>query len=180
MRTAMALSLGLLSLVALAGCRTATRVVDVPRVDLEVAGTGNRGYLVGTPPPAVEGQTTRQIIQADIEMPDFYKRPSGAPFHLGGGSAQEEAGPYAAEADVPVAPVGPFDAYVVQKGDSLWTIAAKPEIYGKASAWKRLFDANRDLLKFPDRVREGMTLKVPRGGPGAGMNDDDEGTMFKK
>lgn len=183
MRTAKAWRLGLVGMLVVTGCRAATRVVDVPRVDLEVEGRGgNRGYLVGTPPPAAERKTTRQIVQTDIELPDFYKFQPGAPFQVGGVSAQEEAGQYAAAGEAAAAPaaVGAFDTYVVQKGESLWTIAAKPEIYGKASAWKRLFDANRDVLKSPDRVRAGMTLKVPRPGAGEGTTYDDEGTTFKK
>ena len=52
---------------------------------------------------------------------------------------------------------------MVQKGDTLWSIPAKPEMYGKATHWRRLFDANRDLLKSPDRLKVGMTLQVPRG-----------------
>ncbi|MBI4342382.1 MAG: LysM peptidoglycan-binding domain-containing protein [Candidatus Omnitrophica bacterium] len=90
------------------------------------------------------------------------------------------------ELDEPGAPSGApshYDTYVVQKGDSLWSIAANPEIYGKASKWRRIFDANRDLLKSPDRVRAGMTLKIPRGESedgGSTTYDDDGGITYKK
>jgi nucleoid-associated protein YgaU len=79
----------------------------------------------------------------------------------------------------PAAPTGRYDTYVVQKGDSLWSIAAKPEIYGKATRWRRIFDANRDLLKSPDQLKAGMNLKIPRE-DGAEEEPADEGATFTK
>ena len=55
-----------------------------------------------------------------------------------------------------------FDTYVVQQGDSLWTIAGKSDVYGNGALWRRLYDANRDRLKSPGRIWPGMTLRVPR------------------
>ena len=49
----------------------------------------------------------------------------------------------------------------MKRGESLWSIAAKPDIYGKATRWRRIFDANRDLLKSPDRLKAGMKLRIP-------------------
>lgn len=50
--------------------------------------------------------------------------------------------------------------YTVQKGDTLSHIAQRQ--YGKASEYKRIFEANRDQLNNPDQIREGMTLRIPR------------------
>ena len=160
------------------GCRAATRMTEVPRVDLKLEG-GNRGYLVGTPPEPVELNPTRQMVATDIEIPSFYKpKHTGAPVNLEGIAPPEidmdEAGPAA----------GPqtYDTYVAQKGDSLWSIAAKPEIYGKATWWRRIYEANRDQLKSPDRLRAGMTLKIPRGEaePTSNALYDEEGVTYKK
>ncbi len=72
----------LTSLLALGGCRTGTRLTEMPRVDLELSG-GNRGYLVGTPPTEAELKTTRQMVETTIELPSFYKpKPSGKPAGL--------------------------------------------------------------------------------------------------
>lgn len=49
--------------------------------------------------------------------------------------------------------------YVVVKGDSLSKIA-KHE-YGSAREWKRIFEANRDILKDPDKIYPGQELKIP-------------------
>ncbi len=186
MRTLSLVLCGISGILLAVGCRTptriATRITEVPRVDLELSG-GNRGYLVGTPPEPKRLKTTRQMIETDVEIPSFYQpKPPGVTVRLDDIAAPEtdaarEAGPVRVAAGVTS-----YDTYVVQKGDSLWSIAAKPEIYGKATRWRRIFDANRELLKgSPDRLRAGMTLKIPRGDSGAGSTTyDDEGVTFKK
>ena len=169
---------GIVSLLMVAGCHTATRVTEVPRVDLRLEG-GNRGYLVGAPSESAEIKTTRQMVETDIEIPSFYRpKRTGAPASLEG-MAPPETDVIGGAAE---APPRIFDVYVVQKGDSLWSIAKKPEIYGTATRWRRIFDANRDLLKSPDRVRAGMTLKIPRDEKGAGSSTTygDEGVTYKK
>ncbi len=179
MRRAIELTLVGIGIVVLSGCRTATRVAEVPRVDLEVQG-GNQGYPIGTPPASAEGKATRQMVQTDIEVPSFYRaKHGGSPVSIEGTDA-EPTGISVGEVESS-APVK-FDSYVVQKGESLWTIAAKREIYGKATQWRRIFEANHELLKSPDRVRAGMTLKIPRGGEdgGASMTYSDEGITYKK
>lgn len=172
-------TLGLAGLALVAGCqapsRMATRVKEVPRVDLSLAG-GNRGYLVGTPPAGEgSGKTTRQMVETDVEIPTLYKPKPGSKQGVG-----EIAPPEIEqeESEIEAAPTH-YDTYVVQKGESLWSIAAKPEIYGKATRWRRIFDANRDLLKSPDRLKAGMTLKIPRQAERDEEPGDDEGT-FKK
>ena len=49
--------------------------------------------------------------------------------------------------------------YTVQKGDTLSHIAQ--QFYGKAGAWNRIFEANRDQLDNPDLIQPGQVLKVP-------------------
>ena len=49
--------------------------------------------------------------------------------------------------------------YTVRKGDTLSHIAQAH--YGKASQWRRIFDANRDVLDDPDRIQPGQVLKIP-------------------
>ena len=48
--------------------------------------------------------------------------------------------------------------YTVQKGDNLSKIAER--YYGRQD-WKRIYDANRDLLDDPDRISPGQVLKIP-------------------
>lgn len=49
--------------------------------------------------------------------------------------------------------------HTVRKGETLSHIAQ--QYYGNASAYHKIFDANRDQLNDPDRIREGMTLRIP-------------------
>ena len=49
--------------------------------------------------------------------------------------------------------------YVVVAGDSLSKIAKRE--YGDASEWKRIFDANQDVLKNPDLINPGQKLRIP-------------------
>jgi nucleoid-associated protein YgaU len=49
--------------------------------------------------------------------------------------------------------------YTVVAGDNLSKIAKR--FYGNANAWKSIFDANRDQLSDPDRIRPGQILKIP-------------------
>lgn len=151
-----------LGLVALNGCtaptRVATRVREVPRVDLDLA-QGNRGYVVGAPPAGGRAyRTTRQIVETDVEIPTLYKPAVSGPAPVN----VEALRPAAPTAGGAAAPAGEHETYVVRRGDSLWSIAAKPEVYGKATRWRRIFDANRNQLSAPDRVKAGMILQIPR------------------
>jgi len=50
-------------------------------------------------------------------------------------------------------------SYTVKSGDSLSKIA-KNEL-GDANAWKKIFEANRDVLDDPDKIFPGQVLKLP-------------------
>lgn len=50
-------------------------------------------------------------------------------------------------------------SYTVEKGDTLSAIAK--QFYGKAGAWRDIFEANRDQLDDPDRIYPGQVLKIP-------------------
>ncbi|MDQ6612023.1 MAG: LysM peptidoglycan-binding domain-containing protein [Gemmatimonadota bacterium] len=50
--------------------------------------------------------------------------------------------------------------YTVVAGDSLSHIAKKH--YGDASKWQAIFEANRDVIKNPDLIQPGWTLKLPQ------------------
>ena len=49
--------------------------------------------------------------------------------------------------------------YEVVSGDSLSKIAKRE--YGNANEWKRIFEANRDILKDPNKIYPGQKLKIP-------------------
>ena len=49
--------------------------------------------------------------------------------------------------------------YEVVAGDSLSKIAKRE--YANAGEWKRIYEANQDVLKNPDKIYPGQKLKIP-------------------
>jgi nucleoid-associated protein YgaU len=66
-------------------------------------------------------------------------------------------------ADVKVDPNAPKQAeaqtYTVKSGDTLSKIAK--EHLGDANAYMKIFDANKDQLTDPDKIKPGQVLKMP-------------------
>lgn len=57
------------------------------------------------------------------------------------------------------APAQAERTYTVKSGDTLSKIAN--EHLGDANAYMKIFNANRDQLTDPDRIRPGQVLKIP-------------------
>lgn len=55
------------------------------------------------------------------------------------------------------APAAQF--YTVIKGDTLSKIAK--EFYGNANEYMRIFEANKPMLKHPDKIYPGQNLRIP-------------------
>lgn len=53
-----------------------------------------------------------------------------------------------------------YEDYTVEKNDSLSFIAKK--VYGNGRKYYRIYKANEDIIKNPNRIYPGMTLKIPR------------------
>ena len=49
--------------------------------------------------------------------------------------------------------------YTVKAGDTLSKIAK--ETLGNANAYMKIFDANKDQLENPDKIKPGQVLKIP-------------------
>jgi nucleoid-associated protein YgaU len=50
-------------------------------------------------------------------------------------------------------------SYTVQAGDSLSKIAK--QFYGDANKYMKIFEANKDKLSDPDKIKPGMDLVIP-------------------
>lgn len=50
--------------------------------------------------------------------------------------------------------------YVVKEGDNLSYISR--DHYGSADHWKKIWEANKDVIKDPNVIRAGMILKIPK------------------
>jgi nucleoid-associated protein YgaU len=55
----------------------------------------------------------------------------------------------------------PEKDYTVVRGDCLWNIAKKPDIYANAFAWPKIYQANRDQIKNPDLIYPKQIFKIP-------------------
>ena len=49
--------------------------------------------------------------------------------------------------------------YEIQKGDTLWAIAKIH--YGDGTKYHQLFEANREVIKDPDRIFPGQKIRIP-------------------
>ena len=77
----------------------------------------------------------------DNSMPDFSDVRSGA------------------SSSAPETKAAPQQQYTVKRGDSLSKIAK--HIYGDASKWKQIYEANKDQIKNPDLIYPDQVLTVP-------------------
>ncbi len=117
---------------------------------------GNRGYMQGSMAPEKEiyvpesgkGQISTARLSGRLgsaRMPQIvYSEPSSdtGTGVLSSGSGNEK------------------QYYVVQKGDTLQTISEK--FFGTTQKWKSIYDANKHILKSPDRIRPGQKLVIPK------------------
>ncbi|OQX87848.1 hypothetical protein B6D60_02990 [candidate division KSB1 bacterium 4484_87] len=60
-------------------------------------------------------------------------------------------------------PKAVYDEYTVVKGDYLWKIAGKEDIYSDPYQWIRIYTYNRDQIKDPDMIYPEQIFKIQRG-----------------
>lgn len=73
-----------------------------------------------------------------------------------GGAVPAQPTPAAAAAATPWT----SRTYTVQKGDTLSKIAK--EMYGNANEYGAIFEANKPMLKDPDKIYPGQVLRIPQ------------------
>ena len=95
-------------------------------------------------------------VMADITVrPSTIKDPT--PTHSSSSAPAPSAGHQAPPA---AAPAGSGTTYTVQAGDTLSAIAKK--FLGNANDYMEIFNANRDQLSDPDKIKPGQVLKIPQ------------------
>ncbi|MDD5166518.1 MAG: LysM peptidoglycan-binding domain-containing protein [Candidatus Omnitrophica bacterium] len=156
----------------LSGCIVRTYPLNKDRVDQDLS-TGNRGYLKGSNPSeeVKERKTTRrtQVVEIELRSPiKFEKMPertsASASAVAGSMEGQEVMGNkgYITQSETPevLEPnTGNTEKYKVQKGDTLQKISKK--FYGTTKKWNKIYDANRGILKGPNKLYPGQTIDVP-------------------
>lgn len=59
-------------------------------------------------------------------------------------------------------PKADFDQYTVVKGDYLWKISGKKDIYNDPYQWMRIYTYNLDQIKDPDLIYKDQIFKIQR------------------
>ena len=101
--------------------------------------------------------TAKQASQAASEG----TQATPAPATTATATATVTPAPATTTAAVTPAPKG-IVGYVVQKGDHLWGISAKPAVYGDPYQWPLLYKRNRDEIYDPDLIYPGQVLHIDR------------------
>ena len=76
------------------------------------------------------------------------------------GNVQGVAGVSADQLNAPPQ-TGKVEYYTIQAGDNLSSIAKK--FLGNASAYPKIFEANREVIKDPDKIYVGQKIRIPLG-----------------
>ena len=156
--------------ILVSGCamRTYSQVKD--RVDQE--DTGNAGYVMGTKQPTDRSnfKKTRRVYVLEIEKKDkninkVEAKPSSAsssmPTEHRMESMEENApAPMPAESMTGETGAGGYQEYTVQEGDTLQKISKK--FYDTYRKWEKIYGANKDTIKNPDRIKPGTVLMIPK------------------
>jgi LysM repeat protein len=106
-------------------------------------------YFTGT---VTSEDQKNQIWNALKTVPDWQKDVVADIKVKPGAAAPASASPAAAPAGA--------QTYTVQSGDTLSAIAKK--FLGSANAYMDIFNANRDQLSDPDKIKPGQVLKIPQ------------------
>jgi nucleoid-associated protein YgaU len=170
----------------LSGCVVRSYQVTKDRVDQEL-GDGNRGFISGEIPEQEEKarKTTRatQVVEVELHSPIKFegapkdkladlskkevaqKQPAiialpqqqalGSNLSLGNrGYIMRTVTPPIAEPKTPA-----FEKYTVKKNDTLQKISK--QFYGTTKGWNKIYQANKDRLKAPDKIYIGQVLNIP-------------------
>jgi LysM repeat protein len=155
----------LTSSLALSGCVARTYELTRDRVDQDLSSSaGNRGYIMGKAPAPQERKPDRTTRVFEIELGSAKKSSAKCPAitPLATNAATEEPAmaqeTQAQEAQDENTNLS-FEKYTVRKNDTLQKISQK--FYGTTKRWMKIYEANKDVLKGPNKLYPGQTLNIP-------------------
>jgi LysM repeat protein len=144
------------------GCAVRTYEIQQERLDQDRA-SGNWGIVKGEVPldEIKDRKTTRPIKVLELKLP-LLKKDSASQTPQVQETVQTKEEPT----------ITVFEEYKVQQNDTLQKISQK--FYNSINKWSRIYDANRDVLKSPDSIYPGQTLKIPVSKPAAAGSQDEK------
>ncbi len=162
------------------GVETRAYIADRDRVDQKMEG-GNFGYVNGTPKPP---DLSKMSKKRKVYVLEFTKNPEVTPEELRKGAPpvqpvtinvperrhrsaaptpEPTPAPTPSYRDNPPAEETSSKAavteYVIQKNDTLQKISKK--VYGTYKKWYQIYEANKDILTDPNRIKPGLTIRIP-------------------
>jgi nucleoid-associated protein YgaU len=165
------------------GVETRAYISDKARVDQNMEG-GNYGYVTGTP---VKPDTSTMSKSRKVYVLEFTKNPDVTPEDLRREvppaqpvriNVPERRQPAAVETYRAPAPIvierGSYNdveeikevpasktptEYVIEKGDTLQKISKK--VYNTYKNWYKIYEANKDIIADPNRIKPGLTIRIP-------------------
>lgn len=169
-------SLLLVSVLMLSGCLVRTYQVTKERVDQDLS-MGNRGYLMGQVPDKEmqkERKTTRSNRVIEVELRPLIKFEKKSQVKTSSDLSQEPAGQEISvineflssedsvesslrETEISTPPER--ERYTVQKEDTLQKISQK--FYGTTKKWIKIYNANKNTLKGPNKIYPGQVISIP-------------------
>ena len=156
----------------MAGCTVRSYVQERGRVDQEMS--GNAGCIQGTcesvdrsnlkttretyvlefvtGPEKIEAAPTTNVSSTTTEV---YPEETAAPY-----SRPQRNYNLPVVEEEPLATEPSFVEYKIQEGDTLQKISKK--FYNTYQRWNEIYEANRDVLSSPDRIKPGKTIRIPQ------------------
>lgn len=103
---------------------------------------GNKGYINKTALPGKKGGvTTLKSISVTDTPQVIYQKPKKRGSDIATKTEEKQK------------------IYTVEKGDTLQKISSK--MYGTTKRWKKIYEANKSVLKSPDTIKPGQKLVIP-------------------
>ncbi|MFO1091518.1 MAG: peptidoglycan-binding protein LysM [Hyphomicrobiales bacterium] len=115
---------------------------------------------LGTENVKVEVKGDKAVITGEVASQEALEKAIVAIGNTIGISQVESNVKLAIASAAPALPKEPR-LYTVKKGDTLWAIAE--HVYGKGHGKenKKIFEANKPMLKHPDKIYPGQVLRIP-------------------
>lgn len=161
------------------GCLVRTYTVEKPRVDLEI--NGNQGYLKGTSQkprsPKKKLSSNRKISVLELELGKHNLNNTvqestknnnvsktdeslSEQVILKEPGEKTETQTLRKQVKKQKGRKKEYKLYTVKKNDTLQKISKK--FYNTTKRWMKIYEANKDILKSPDKLYTGQVLKIPQ------------------